>query len=241
MTQEDQVGGNAVADKRVDFTYNAASHYSANTVGNIGNSVHSSGDWLIEGGAEAAALMSGSSNFVRDGAVLFQTFNPDPRNIMGPRQSEMGSGWRAMALGTDVILVGAGLAAGLSQDAPSIPRPRNRHHTSVEYLAEIKSKGAIDVSRDHCVHVEVGPPFGPRRPDSHTNGHRVGPKAQLGADKEGAYVEFDRTGREIPTHGVSEERLTTRIPADGSLPINNLNPDYWTAPRFWEFWRWFEQ
>jgi hypothetical protein len=102
-------------------------------------------------------------------------------------------------------------------------------------------RGSLIVSQP-CIHVELEP-FGPTLPSvpkpwsyrPHT------PKADLGIDPDGAYVEFD-----LPDHlpllntsgGMLGPRNTGEILTDVPLSLEGLNPKFVKVRRhFWELWR----
>jgi hypothetical protein len=114
-----------------------------------------------------------------------------------------------------------------------------RHHTSDEGLDGIRRDGAIRPSRGwpddaRGVHVEIEP-FGTTRP---TWRGRRGPKADLGIQVDGAYVEFDvpTMGRLVPYS--CGPRKTALLVTDRPLHLTDLNPVFVRVRRhWWEFWR----
>ncbi|MBW3598283.1 MAG: hypothetical protein KY475_13550 [Planctomycetes bacterium] len=109
---------------------------------------------------------------------------------------------------------------------------RNRHHTDRRGLEGIRRDNAINPARGEPlgVDVEVGPPFGSVQPGL------GGPIAETGAAGEGAYVEFDSVGTEIPTD--VGPRKTARIPTEKPLLLDELHAELIIVPRWWEFWKW---
>lgn len=114
--------------------------------------------------------------------------------------------------------------------------PRVRHHTNDAGLDAIRARMAINPSRGDGgfaagVHVEVEP-FGTTKLGIN------GPRSQLGAAGEGAYVEFDAPAGMIPTF--VGPRNTAMIPTgfDEPLSLIELNPHFVKVRRyFYEFWR----
>ncbi len=110
---------------------------------------------------------------------------------------------------------------------------RCRHHTTSEGLSGIQNEGQIKPSRGQPIGVDVEvEPFGPVRwsPEYAT------PSAELGASggRYGGYVEFDLPDNAISTY-VSQTRSTARIPTDGPLSLEGLNPVFVSRP----WWRIF--
>ena len=109
---------------------------------------------------------------------------------------------------------------------------RARHHTDVEGLRRIRRQRAIqparaDVPVNWGVHVETEP-FGSTKPGL------GGPRAETGAYREGAYVEFDLPAAAIVTH--VGPRHTTVIPTFEPLQIDNLDPTYVFVKQGWNLW-----
>ena len=118
-------------------------------------------------------------------------------------------------------------------------RPRVRHHTSDANLDKIRADGAINVSRgwegsESGVHVEVAP-FGTTRPFREG---RACPKADLGLQEDGAFVEFDVPANSVMLPYQCGVRNVAIILAKAPLNLTGLNPRFVKVGRvFWEFWR----
>ena len=116
-------------------------------------------------------------------------------------------------------------------------RKRVRHHTNDRGLNAIRYVNAITSGRGWGpvatgVHVEVEP-FASARPST-----TVGPKADLGCDKEGAFVEFDAPEEMLQYCCGPRNSAVIPVPLDETLSLDGLNAlfvkvrSYW-----WEFWR----
>jgi hypothetical protein len=121
---------------------------------------------------------------------------------------------------------------------PPMPRPRVRHHTSDEGLDGIRAQGAIHVSRGWGtplgVHVEVEP-FGTTMPEREG---RPSPKAELGFERGGAFVEFDLPSAFVVVHYEFPKRHAAIILTNEPLSLEGLNPTFVQVRRYpWEFWR----
>ena len=122
----------------------------------------------------------------------------------------------------------------LVQSIAGSPMPRVRHHTDDAGLEGIRQSGAINPARGWGrfatgIHVEVEP-FGTLRPG------RGGPKDEMGAAGQGAFVEFDApSGMVGYTCG---PRNTALIPSDSPLFLDDLNPVYRKVRKWWwQLWR----
>jgi hypothetical protein len=117
--------------------------------------------------------------------------------------------------------------------------PRARHHTEDKHLAGIERDCEINPGRGLTddqpgVHVEIEP-FGTTRPNK--NGSSS-PKADLGIEKDGAFVEFDLPGdRKIVQYSCGIRR-TAIVLTKQPLALAGLHPEYVRVRRhFWELWR----
>lgn len=118
-------------------------------------------------------------------------------------------------------------------------RVRVRHHTGDMGLDGIRVDNAIAPSRGWAsirfgVHVEM-PPFGTTQPER--RGYRS-PKADLGIERDGAFVEFDLPGDAVVEVYSCGPRKTAVILTDKALALAGLNPVFVKVRRhWWEFWR----
>jgi hypothetical protein len=116
-------------------------------------------------------------------------------------------------------------------------RKRVPHHTNDHGLEAIRTAYAIVSGRgwgtvETGVHVEVEP-FGSARPSPQS-----GPKADLGCDREGAFVEFD--GPEEMFFYFCGPRNTAVIPLspDQRLSLKDRNPVFVKVRlHWWQIWR----
>src|SRR5438874_7591633 len=121
---------------------------------------------------------------------------------------------------------------------PPMRRPRVRHHTSDEGLDGIRAEGAVHMSRGYGtplgVHVEVEP-FGTTRPEQEG---QASPKAELGLQRGGAFVEFDLPADLAVFRYEFPKRHAAIILTNSSLSLKDLNPTFVRVRRwFWEIWR----
>jgi hypothetical protein len=114
---------------------------------------------------------------------------------------------------------------------------RVRHHTDDAALERIRRTNGIEPSRgwgavESGVHVEVEP-FGTARPF-----HQRSPKAELGCDREGAYVEFDAPESMITYYCGPRNAAIVPVAPGQVLSVDDLAPVFVKVrSRWWQIWR----